>query len=277
MGKPEKTGRLPGLLDFSLHSLPHSYGRLFLRRILLRHPRRSASGLWHYLRQDQSEAGECQLIDNAGIGFVPGAATDPGRLLVATGYCQKPLALANSHDGCPAGRFNHDCLCLPTLRLGPPAEIPGDPACKHCFVRTLGHAALRAGACFAILTSALDIANDILLPALEEGRFTHCLLAACPYSLAPLGLALSVCSVDGYVLTFGTGACTDFRQWLRADQGLRPEQTTLSDRSAGKMLRLLNLIAELTPGRGRLAGFEHRGNIYKPSAGVSQAAVTRAR
>jgi hypothetical protein len=212
---------------------------------------------------------EYQLTDRSDASFVPGAAADPGRLLVATGFCQKPLPISGKHNGCPAGRFNHDCLYLETLRLGPPAEPLTDPACQDCFIRVLGHAALRAGSCFGILTSATDIANDVLIPALEERRFTRCLMAVCPYSLEPMSLTLSICCVDGYVMAFDTGVCTGFREWLRADLGDKPEQTALPEGGVRKVFRLLNAVAELTPGPGNLAGFESSGHIYRPGAANS--------
>ena len=264
MAKSERVQRLARLLSFSLHSLPHPYARLFVSQALLRHPLRSIHGIVRHLRQPQPETSEYQLGDNAGPGFVPGAAVDPERLLVATGFCQKPLPVSGKHNGCPAGRFNHDCLYLARLRIGPPAELPGDPACEDCFIRVLGHAALRAGGCFAILTSALDIANDVLIPALEDRRFTHCLMAVCPYSLEPMGVALNICNMDGYVLAFDTGVCPGFREWLRADQGDKPEQTALPESRTRKLFRLLNSIAELTSGPGTMAGFEIRGHVYYP-------------
>lgn len=266
MVQRQTTERLAGLLDFSRHSLPQPYGRWFLRRVLLRHPLRSISGIWRYLRQPQPDAGQHQLTDSANSGFVPGAMADPTRLLVATGFCQKPLPFPGRHNGCPAGRFNHDCLYLDHLRLGPPAEAMGEPACEDCLVRVLGQAALRAGACFAILTSALDIANDVLLPALEEQRFTHCLVTLCPYSLEPMALALSICHMDGYVMAFDTGVCADFHQWLRADQGIKLEQTTLPEERVRKIFHLLNSVAELTLRPRESAFFQRKGNIYQPEA-----------
>lgn len=264
MLKRERLSRLAGLQSFSLQSLAQPYGRLFVRRVVLRHPLRSIKGTWHYLRQPQSQSGEYQLSDSTGSNFVPGAAADPGRLVVATGFCQKPLPVSGKHNGCPAGRFNHDCLYLAQHQLGPPAEIPGDLACEDCFVRVLGHAALRAGASFAILTSAIDIANDVLIPALEHQRFTHCLMAVCPYSLEPMALALSICSVDGYILAFDTGFCAGFREWLRADRGVKLEQTTLPEDGVRRIFRLLGSIAQGTQASGRLATFEQKGHIYQP-------------
>jgi hypothetical protein len=99
---------------------------------------------------------------------------------VGTGFCQKPLRMAGSAHDCPAGRFNHDCLYLSRLELNSGSKAQFHPACTDCPIGILGHAALKAGASFAVLTSALDIANDILLPTLEEQRFTRVLFAMCP-------------------------------------------------------------------------------------------------
>jgi hypothetical protein len=94
-------------------------------------------------------------------------------------------------------------------------------------------------------------------------------MAVCPYSLEPMGLALSICSVDGYVFTFDTGVCVGFREWLRADLGDKSEQTTLPEGGVRRIFRLLNSVAELTPGPGSSASFDCTGHIYQPRAADS--------
>jgi hypothetical protein len=245
--RDSKTTNLLALLEFSINSLPQAYGRAFVRRIVLRHPLRLLRGLLAYRQILGADRPEERLLfrddQNSADGFVKRTAADGERLLVATGFCQKPLRLAGSAHDCPAGRFNHDCLYLSRLELNPRCRAQFHSACTDCAIGVLGHAALKVGASFAVLTSALDIANDILLPALEEQRFTHFLFAMCPYSVEPMSLALLICGMEGYLFHYATGSCTDYGQWLRADGGDKPERTVLSSQTMARMLRLLDAVA----------------------------------
>jgi len=151
------------------------------------------------------------------------AEASRGRLLVAPGFCQKPF-------GCPAGRFNHDCIALGSSLLYAEASGQGEtlPPCRNCYIYEIGSLAIQAGASVYIMTSALDIGRHILLPSLEDRRFTHILACVCPYSAHPFTLALEICGLRGYVVTFARGACADYAAWARADEGIKPEQTSLA-------------------------------------------------
>jgi hypothetical protein len=255
------------LLDFMMRSMSQDYGRLFVRRVILRHPWRTLQGLVAYARMlGVWRPQELVLLRRDESEFVRRAALDPKRLLVATGFCQKPPETAGSVRHCPAGRFNHSCVYLTSLTLSSASTHRILPGCADCAIRELGHAALQAGASFAVLTSALDIARDILLPALEQRRFTCFLLAVCPLSVEPMGLALLTCGLEGYIFPYNTGACVDYSQWLRADGGDKPERTTLASHSTARLLHLLQRIAD---GRDeRLEGFATRcareGNVFVP-------------
>ena len=192
----QRSRRLRTVFQFALRSLPRAYGRAFLWHMALRHPLRTARGFRAYWRMPESSSTEQRALSAAReTAWLDHAVKDGERLLVATGFCQKPMRAANDTPDCPAGRFNHDCPYLADLDLEAPAPL--HPACAICPIRTLGHAALQAGASFAILTSALDIAHDVLIPSLEEGRFTHVLFAICPYSLEPMSLAQLIGGPDG--------------------------------------------------------------------------------
>jgi hypothetical protein len=264
----QETQRRRALLEFAVHSLPQAYGRLFLQRMVLRHPLRTVRGLWAYWRVPMGgPAGQRSMSTTSDAAWIAQAMSEGERLLVATGFCQKTLRTGKSTHECPAGRFNHDCLYLCHLELRVAREAPLHPACAICPIRELGYAALRAGASFAILTSALDIAHDILLPSLEKRRFTHALLAICPYSLEPMSLALRMCGVDAYIFRYDTGACANYSQWLRADRGDKPAQTTLSACSTASLLYLLETIAagRAQPGDLRPTRYELEGNVFLPT------------
>jgi hypothetical protein len=263
----QQTHHRRALLEFALHSLFHTYGRVFVQHMALRHPLRTARGLWAYWRTPPGGPADQRSLSNTSEATWIARATSAGeRLLVATGFCQKPLRTGQGGYDCPAGRFNHDCLYLAPLELGVARQAPLHPACAICPIRRLGYAALQAGASLAILTSALDIAHDILLPSLEEQRFAHILFAICPYSLEPMSLALLICGLDGYLFPYETGACANYSQWLRADRGDKPDRTTLSGPSAASLLYLLETIAAGRVEAGLLqpTDYQLQDNVFRP-------------
>jgi len=263
----QQTQQRRALVEFALRSLPQAYGRVFVQRMALRHPLRTARGLWAYWQTPAGGPAARRSLANTDETTWIAQATSAGeRLLVATGFCQKPMRTGDGTYACPAGRFNHDCLYLSPLELGVARKTPLHPACTICPIRTLGYAALQAGASFAILTSALDIAQNILLPSLEEQCFTHILFAICPYSLEPMRLALLICGLDGYLFPYDTGACGDYAQWLRADRGDKPEQTALPAPTAASLLYLLQTIAagRSSAGLWQPTDYQLQGNVFCP-------------
>ena len=263
----QQTQRRRALLGFALHSLFHTYGHVFLQDMALRHPLRTARGLWAYWQTSPGgPAGQRALSNTSEATWIARATHAGERLLVATGFCQKPLRINQDGHDCPAGRFNHECLYLAPLELGVARQTPLHPACAICPIRKLGYAALQAGASFAILTSALDIARDILLPSLEEQRFQHVLFALCPYSLEPMSLALLICGLDGYLFAYESGDCSSYSQWLRADRGDKPDQTVLSAPSLASLLYLLETIAASRARAGLLqpTDYQLQDNVFRP-------------
>jgi len=255
--------RLSALAEFSLRSLGQPYGRTFLRQVALRYPTRLVRALWQYWAAPGApQTAERLLLLHDDGEFIERAASAAERLLVATGFCQKPFS-------CPAGRFNHDCSHLSGLTSHVVTRFP--PACADCAIRVLGAAALSAGASFAILTSASDVASDILLPALQERRFTHALLAVCPYSVEPMNLALLSGRIEGCVVGYALGACANYGQWLRADGGDKPERTSLSPQISDRMLEALSEVAALRCENGSYTArrYAQIDNVYRPYANCS--------
>jgi hypothetical protein len=250
--------RLVALTEFSFRSLGQPYGRWFLRHVLIRHPVRLLRALWRYWTLLGTEyPTERVLLIHDERRLIEGLSSAGDRFLVATGFCQKPFS-------CPAGRFNHQCRYL--SRLTPDAVAPFTPVCEDCPVGVLGSAALSAGASFAILTSASDIASDILLPALEEQRFTHALLAICLYSVEPMSVALLSGGIEGYVVWYEVGACADYSQWLRADGGDKPERTELQPQVTHTIVQLLSDAAALRAENASHAARRYVlvENVYRP-------------
>ncbi len=249
--------------DFSLKSVPHRYGGAFLKKIVFRHPLRTLSGLLAYRRlvhAGRQRGDITYLFPEAETDFQRRVAEGEGSFLVALGFCQKPRRGAGQDDECPMGRFNHRCLYLSE----PEGNIP--PVCQSCEIRVTGARALRAGANMHIMTSALDIAHDIFVPALERRRFKTGIFCVCPYSVQPMALPLLICGIEGFVVQFHSGYCADYRQWSLADRGIKDDRTALSSQARSQILDFLDGVATLRAESGK--PFYHRfrleGNIYVP-------------
>ena len=251
---------------FALCSLNQRYGQAFLRRVLLRRPHSLVRGLLAY-RQFLARENRWGQLAPIGVAdeeaLWTGMAQNGSHSLVAMGFCQKPGGLEDWRSTCPSGRFNHQCHYLDQLdaeRL--PNGLP-HRACQQCAIQVLGTAALHAGANLYIMTSALEIAEDLLLPALTTGRFATGLLTLCPYSVEPMVLALLICGLQTGIATFDRGACLDYDQWLRADGGDKHERTSLASEVVRKLAEGLERVAEGRQGGKR---FRRQGNVYVPSS-----------
>ncbi len=245
--------------EFCARSLFQPYGRLFLRLIVFRHPLRTLASLMAYRRfARQPHRSTVYPIGVDSMAAFQDAATK-GELLVAVGFCQKPLPRPGIHAGCPAGRANHRCSYL---EANTGAHLP--PACQECHIRLVATKALAAGATLHIMTSARDIAHDIFLPTLRRNRFPRAILLVCPYSVQPIALPVLICRMQALVFTYGAGDCRTYEQWLRADGGIKPERTFLPASGNRQLLALLDAIASARgDGRGSRPGaFRREGHFY---------------
>jgi hypothetical protein len=252
------------LWEFSLRSLARSYGSTFLRRIVLRHPFRTLAGVLRYQRlphQRSQRYGKSLLFNGPEEELVSRLMASEEGLLVAVGYCQKPLA-----PECPAGRPNHDCIYLDRLDLSA-GDRAIHTACKSCDVRTIGTLALRAGASMHVMTSALDIAQDVMIPSMEAGRFPTTIMCLCPFSVQVIGLPLTICGLEGCLVGYESGNCATYEQWLLADEGTKPERTFLDASSRAWILFSLKEIAAERAREGVAhTRYRREGNIYVPEA-----------
>jgi hypothetical protein len=255
--------------DFSFKSLSHRYGSAFLKKVVFPHPLRTLLGLLAYRRLvhgDRTRGDITYLFSEAQEDFQHTVAEGEGNFLVAVGFCQKPMRGAVHGDGCPMGRFNHRCLYLSQLNLFQSEGRSIPSACHSCEIRGIGTRALRAGADMHIMTSALDIAHDIFVPALERRRFKTAILCVCPYSVQPIALSLLICAIEGFVVQFHSGYCADYSQWSLADKGVKDERTLLSPQAHSKILDFLDGVAALRAELGKPSyhRFQLEGNIYVP-------------
>lgn len=253
--------------DFSFRSLPHRYSTAFLKKIVFRHPLRTLAGLLSYRRLvhgDCREGDVTRLFQGLEKDFQRRVAQAEGTFLVAVGFCQKTMRDTGAGNGCPAGRFNHRCLYMAQLDLSKSKNIPF--VCQGCDIRPIGTKALLAGANMHIMTSAMDILQDIFVPSLERKRFSSAIFSVCPYSVHPITLPLHICGIEGFVVQFNSGYCADHSQWSLADSGIKNERTFMSLEAQNKILNFLNGIAEIRAELGRTVyhRFQMEGNIYVP-------------
>jgi hypothetical protein len=250
--------------DFTWQSLGHSYGRHFLSRVVLRHPLRALRGYAEFRQltnPPRVERGVVCLIHGSSQDFLREAAAGGlGGFLLALGFCQKKMATPADPAQCPSGRFNHDCALLD----GTPATV--DAACAACDVTVLAEHALAAGASIYLMTAAQEITRDVLAPALEDGRFRQTLMLLCPMSVQAVLAPLVVCRLPGFILGYSAGCCANFTEWLRADAGDKPKQTSLHP---SHMARAIEILDSLAAERRRLgqpvrAAWGRQGPVYTP-------------
>lgn len=251
--------------EFSFRSLRTTYGMAFIREVVLRHPIKALAGIFKYrrfLREHRLEGDITCLFGEPERESPDRVTLAEADLLVAVGFCQKPLA-----PECPAGRPNHDCVFLEELHLEP-VERALHPACGECEIRSIGLRALRAGACMHIMTSALDIARDVMIPSINHRRFKSTIMCLCPYSVQAITLPLMICGMEGYLIGYTSGNCMDYEQWSLADRGVKSEMTTLSAAARDKIRVVLEAFAEQREREGaHYVRFMREGNIYVPCTG----------
>ena len=237
------------MLSFCLHSLLREYGWQFFRRVAVPHPVRTVKAFLHSSRHDF--AGDVITTSDAD----PEQTLGGPRCVVGVGFCLKPV-----NPPCLSGRANHDCHYLERLLHSGLADIPD--CCRSCAIRQIGIMALRADAAFYIMTSARDILLDVFTPALHEGRFSSGLFVLCRYSLAPFAVGLRASGMRGWLFPFEQGDCTDYKMWLRADRGVKDEQTAFSERTRKTMSELLGKVAKKPDS---LKKVKRQGNILCPA------------
>ena len=116
-----------------------------------------------------------------------------------------------------------------------------------------------------IMTSALDIAHDVMIPSVDHGRFQKVIMGLCPYSVRVIALPLTICGLEGYLVGYNSRACANWDQWLLADRGIKREMTTLGSSAHSLVVSLLETIAQARERDGLCYGsFRREGNVYTP-------------
>lgn len=216
------------LWSFSLHNIFRDFPYYFLWSALLQHPVRS----WHGFRAYQ------KLVRIANGSSLSGtmaldelvASVQKQRFLIAPGFCMKPYDYTKQKSICPAGHFNHECRLLNDPDLVFDKEKWPKP-CHMCGIAPLTKIAVELGTDFYIMTSAMDIAKDVYLPAIKNSGARHGLFFLCPYSLEPFTFGLSITDIKGALVPFCKGDCATHTEWTQADIGIKNDQTFVKEES----------------------------------------------
>ena len=117
---------------------------------------------------------------------------------------------------------------------------------------------LKTGAALYIMTSAKDILLDVFAPTLDDGRFSSGLFVLCRYSMRPFAVGLLASGMRGWLVPFERGDCRDYSTWLRADIGIKDEQTAIDEPDQAKIRGILESSAKAS---SPATQFERRGNV----------------
>ena len=172
--------------------------------------------------------------------------------IVGVGFCLKPL-----NPPCISGRFNHDCYYLEKLLTSGSMNIPN--CCKGCLIKDFGTMALYANSAFYIMTSAQNILFDIFEPALNKRKFSKGLFVLCRYSFRPFIIGMMASGIDGLLFPFESGDCRDYKTWVKADVGIKNEQTCIIEQNENRIKNFLKN-KESSP----VKIFKKNGNIFYP-------------
>lgn len=143
---------------------------------------------------------------------------------------------------CPVGHFNHDCLLFDRTELSLIEQQNWFKPCNRCNIGTLARLAVMLQADFYIMTSALDIAHDLFLPAIRGNGARLGIFLLYPYSAEAFTFGLAVSGMKGILITFCHGDCLNHDDFTRADKGFKDKQTFIDE---AKFENLKKELAEL--------------------------------
>jgi hypothetical protein len=237
------------LWDFSLNSLVRNYGMAFIYRVIVRHPLKTIAGIRKYQKLNKTGESSGKILVEPNH---PEKCIDDNKSITGVGFCLKPVS-----PECISGRANHDCRFFEhNLHLRRNAE---PLCCRDCMIKKTGLLSLRTGSSFYIMTSAKDILYDIILPSLETDKYLKGLFCMCKYSFEPFKTALLISGIEACMFSFESGDCRDYKTWLRADKGIKNEQTILSNKFTRSLEKNLSLTSAT-----RNTKFKKAGNIFYP-------------
>lgn len=216
------------LWEFSLRNTKRFFSWYFLLRILLLHPLKAIRGLQQY-RNLVINANKSQLNGSSNFPQIQKLlltkSNHAPRFLIAFGFCMKPYDEDKGKTSCPVGHFNHNCIVLENSSLRNTNNENWPSPCKECTIGTLVQHAAKIRADFYIMTSALDIARDLFLPAIRGKGAQTGVFLLCPYSAEAFTLGMTTCGIHGTLITFCKGDCLNHQDFTLADKGFKTKQT----------------------------------------------------
>jgi hypothetical protein len=144
--------------------------------------------------------------------------------------------------------------------LNNPARWP--KPCSQCGIAPLALWAAEIHADVYIMTSAIDIAKHVYLPALRNQGARVGLFFLCPYSLEPFTFGLTTAGIRGALLPFCQGACSTHQEWTKADTGIKKDQTFVADEQWHKVHELLRKL-KAARGSEKSSLFDYDEHVYK--------------
>jgi hypothetical protein len=117
------------------------------------------------------------------------------------------------------------------------------------------------------MTSAADIAHDILLPSLAQGKFKYALFFLCPYSSEAFMFPIFTCRIKACLIRYQSGNCEDYADFIAADRGDKSEQTQISPTAWRRWHRFSRLIEQNSPNGNstQFTCFDLQGNMLVPA------------
>ncbi|MEZ4509068.1 MAG: hypothetical protein R2912_03110 [Eubacteriales bacterium] len=237
------------MIGFAARSLFTGYGWSFIRHVALPHPLKTLRAI--RLAQRATSAADGAVSTNSATGNTE----KPDGRITGVGFCLKP-----AENRCPSKGDLHGCNYLENNFPKRTNKLPAP--CKDCYIREIGAAALQSGGAFYVMTSAKDILFDVFKPAMDQGVFRHGRFLLCRYSFQPFLVGLYASGIDGTLYPFCSGDCRDYKTWLKADRGIKDEQTSIAAETQAK---LAEQIESETDHTGTVVRVERRGNIYYPA------------
>lgn len=112
------------------------------------------------------------------------------------------------------------------------------------------------------MTSALDIAKDVYVPAIEKKGARCGIFFLCPYSLEPFTFGLATAAIKGALVPFCRGDCKTHEEWTNADVGIKNDQTFVAEESWRAVLAQLEQLKSLRGCKERVV-YDFDGHVYR--------------
>ena len=244
------------LWEFGINNLRRFFPWYFLFRLMVLHPVTTLRGWVTYARLVSRSKG-ASLCGTASDQTVLNAIAEGRRFLVAPGFCLKPYNESLDRSTCPAGHFSHKCVLLDSGGKLLFEKKKWPQPCFSCGIPQWAQTAARLGGDFYLMTSAIDIARDVYLPALQRHGARYGFFLLCPYSTEPFTFGLAMSGMSGCLYTFCSGGCATHEEWTKADRGEKRAQTRLADDHIAPLLDALKTLPSVIN-----VSFDYRNHVY---------------